>query len=93
VSKIFVGDTGTAIIVDCGSDISTATVHDIKVRKPNGDVVVWSASIYQNNFLKYITVDGDLNLAGDYFVESIITLPSWKGTGETDRFTVYKRPF
>lgn len=88
--KIYVGDVGTIITVDCGEDISTATVNQLAVQKPDGTVVTWEASVYNTNYLRYTVQTDDLDQAGVYKVQSKITLPSWSGLGETDEFTVYE---
>lgn len=88
--KVYVGDYGTVISVDCGEDISTATVTELKVQKPGGDTVTWTASIYGTDYLRYIIQDGDLDEAGVWKVQAAVTLPSWKGLGETDTFTVFE---
>ena len=87
--KVYVGDIGTDIIVDCGEDISTATKTKISVKKPDGSKVLWSASIYNTNYLKYTTVANDLNQSGKYKVQASLTLGAWSGLGETACFTVY----
>jgi len=88
--KVYVGDYGTVITVDCGEDISAATITQIKVQKPGGTVVTWGASLYGTNYLQYTTVNGDIDESGIWKVQASVTLPSWKGLGETDTFTVYE---
>lgn len=87
--KIYVGDVGTAIICNCGEDVSTATSRKIKIKKPDGTEVEKDAEVYQTNYFKYVTVTGDLNLEGLYKVQPTMTLGSWSGSGETDEFQVY----
>lgn len=87
--KVYVGDIGTDIIVNCGSDISDATDRKLMVKKPDGSIVEWDADIYQSNYLKYTIVDGDFNLQGVYKLQASLTLSGWSGRGETVNFTVY----
>ena len=90
IQKIYVGDIGTDIIVDCGSDISTATVHELKVKKPDRTIVTWSADILNTKFIKHITVSGDLNQSGTYTIQSHIVIPSvGEWLGESASFVVY----
>ena len=35
-TKVYVGDAGTVLTLDCGQDISAATARAILVRKPDG---------------------------------------------------------
>lgn len=89
--KVFVGDIGTAIILDCGEDVSAGINPRIAYQKPSYDGVSgeWVAEVYQSNYLKYVTVDGDFDEAGDYRVQAKLTLSSWTGRGETAIFKVY----
>lgn len=90
MSKTYVGDYGTVFTVNCGEDISAATVTQINIKKPGGSEIDWTASIYGTNYLQYTIQDGDLDESGVYKVQAALTLPSWKGLGETDTFTVYE---
>lgn len=87
--KPYVGDIGTVIIVNCGSSIEGATTKNLKVKKPDGVFVTWSAEIYQSNYLKYTTVDGDFNIEGVYYLQASIVVSGWTGLGETANFRVY----
>ena len=87
--KIYVGDVGTEIILDCGVDISSATVKNIQVKKPDGTLATWSADIYNTNYLKHTVVTGELDIKGNYSVQSYIESASWSGRGEVSKFRVY----
>lgn len=87
-NKYYVGDVGTDIIVDCGSTITGATDLKLKVKKPDGSTVEWTAAIDGTDNLKYTTIAGDFNLAGTYFLQSSLTLGGWSGLGEVAQFVV-----
>jgi hypothetical protein len=87
--KVYVGDVGTDIIVDCGQDISGATSTSLEVNKPDGTNVSWTATIYQSNYLKYTIIADDFDQEGIYRVQSKLTLGGWTGRGETANFRVY----
>lgn len=91
MGKIYVNDIGTEITVDCGSDISSATTLELYVHKPNGKNVTWTCILSGTNYIKYTTVSGDLDQAGEYSIQSHLVLPTWSGSGETATFNVYKR--
>jgi len=91
MSKNYVGDIGVNIDVDCGTDISTATGQVLKVKKPGGAEVEWTASIYNTNYLRHTTVDGDFDEEGEYKLQSYLTLSGWTGLGETASFTIYNK--
>jgi hypothetical protein len=87
--KVYVGDVGTEIIVDCGQAITGATGTTLEVEKPDGTEKSWTATIYGTNYLKYTIQTDDLDIAGVYKVQSKLTLGGWTGKGETDKFRVY----
>lgn len=82
MSKIFAGDVGTELILECGVDISSATLRRIKVRKPDNSLVTWTATSNTSTSIKYIVQAGDLDLEGTYKLQALITMPSWSGSGE-----------
>ncbi len=92
-NKVYVGDVGTAIVVDCGYDISEATDTSLKVRLPDGTSVTWAAEIHaidgETRYLRYVTKAGDFQAAGNYRLQASLTLNGWSGLGETASFTVY----
>jgi hypothetical protein len=95
VDKIYVGDVGLAILLDCGSDVSDATSPKIKCLKPNGTEVDWDAEIYsidgEAKYLRYLTQASDLNQAGRYRLQASLTLFGWSGRGATATLNVYNR--
>ena len=89
--KHFVDEVGTVITVDCGCDITGATGTALKVKKPDGTEVSWTATIYDSNYLRYTTVSGDLDQVGVYYVQSYLTIGGWTGRGETAEFIIYDK--
>lgn len=79
---MFVGDIGTEISLDCGMDISAATVRRIIVKKPNDDVVSWDAVLDGESSIKYIAQPGDIDMAGEWQIQAYIEMPGWNGRGE-----------
>lgn len=89
MTTIFVGDVGTEFILDCGVDISTATVRKIIVRKPiTGERVEWSAVAEGTTSIKYTTILGDISSAGIMTLQSYIEMPAWKGYGNKVNITI-----
>jgi hypothetical protein len=87
--KVYVNDVGTQIILNCGTDLSGATLLRIKVKKPNGVSVTWTALPYMTTQIAYTTILGDLDQVGVYKIQAYVETPSWKGHGETLNLTVY----
>lgn len=83
MSKIYIGDIGTNIIVDLGSDITTATVKKIKYKKPDGTEGEWLANISGTRFFTYTSVSGDLDPIGKWILNAYVEMPAWQGHGET----------
>ena len=54
-NKVYMGDAGTVILLNCGVDISEATTTQIKVKKPDNSVEVWDAEIYEEKYVRYVT--------------------------------------
>jgi hypothetical protein len=91
-----VGDVGTIFegtFYDGGVivDISAATTKEILFRKPDGTVVTKTGTFSTDGTdgkLRYTTIAGDLDQAGDWRVQGYIVTPtgSWKSSVET--FTV-----
>jgi hypothetical protein len=94
VMRHYVGEIGKTIILDCGVDVSAATSTKIKVKKPDGTIVTWNADVYTisgvTNYLKYVTVSGDFDQAGQYEVQAYVTIGGYTGYGLTSRFEVYE---
>jgi hypothetical protein len=87
-NKYYVGDIGTVIDVDLGENISTATSVAFSILKPDGTTETWEAEIYADNYLRYATQEGDLDQAGTYKIQPLITLLAWSGRGETAEFEI-----
>lgn len=91
-NKIYIGDTGLAIICDMNANISGATNIVLNVRKPDGTIVIWNAEEHsidgESNYVKYITQEDDLDQRGRYKVQPRATISGWTGRGETAEFRV-----
>ena len=87
-SQFYLGDIGTEIIVDVCSDISTATLVSLKVMKPDGTEHTWVGTVYQTQYIRYITQVGDFDQVGEYRVQPYIEMPGWEGRGDTATFKV-----
>jgi hypothetical protein len=92
VKTVFVGDVGTEFILDCGVDVSEATVMKIIVAKPcGGPVVEWPAVAEGPNAIKYKALAGDLDVDGIYCIQAYIEMPGWSGSGEAAIFEARRK--
>lgn len=88
-SKVYLGDTGTVITLDCGQDVSSATARAIEARKPSGDVVSWTASASGADAISYTTDDDDIDEVGDWRLQAHVTTAAGEWLGETVTLRVY----
>lgn len=91
MSKTYVGDTGTAIVLDCGVDISTASALTIEVRRPDASLVTWAATPDGSMALRYVTLADTLNMPGTWRVQALVTMQGGKWRGETVTLSVFER--
>lgn len=91
--KRYVDEIGTEVIVDCGRNITSAELLEIKVKKPDGTLATWTAEVYTANKTKirYVTVAGDFDQSGQYEVQSHVKMSGWDGLGATAQFEVYDK--
>ncbi len=91
-NKYYVGDIGTDVIVDVGSDITTASLTNLSVKKPSGKEVTWVGAVVQTTKIAYTTVAGDFDEPGTYKLQSLVTLLSgWSGRGDCTSFIVHNK--
>jgi hypothetical protein len=92
MSKVYVGDTGTAIVLDVGVNISAASAQSIEAQRPDGSTVSWAGTIFETNKVRFVTQADSLNVAGDWKLQSRVVLPTGTWLGEVVKLTVH-RPF
>jgi hypothetical protein len=88
-SKSFVGDIGTRITLDCGTNISAASALSIEVRKPDGTATSWTATLSGTDSLYFDTVADTLDQAGDWRLQAKVVIGTGTWRGETVLLTVY----
>jgi hypothetical protein len=92
MSKYYVGDIGTEILVDTTIDISLASSLILKVRKPSGRLVEWTGLLGPANALgeyttiRYVVVADDWDEGGIWKLQAYVVTALWRGRGETVTF-------
>lgn len=81
MNTAFIGDTGTEITLDCGVDISSATVMKILAKPPRGAVKQWSAQLEGSRTIKYVLQPNDLHVPGVWVLQAYVEMPGWQGRG------------
>lgn len=72
MTTIYQNDINAVIQIDTElTTLATATELKILVLKPSGAIDVWVATQYlSTSFLNYLTIAGDLNEVGDYYIQA-----------------------
>lgn len=93
MGKIHKDDDGTVFILNCKSDISTATVVKMLIKKPSGAEVEWTGALLEQGgntfYIQFDSAAADLDEAGLYLVQASVLMPDWGGKGELNSFRVY----
>lgn len=89
MNKVYVGDAGTIITLDCGTDISSATARSIEVKKPDGSTTSWAASASGTTALQFTTVAGTFDQAGTWKLQAKVTIGTGVWRGATVALPVY----
>ena len=80
--------------IDCGEDLSSATVLQLTFLKPTGSTINVSATVIDTQYLSYATAQNlstgktILDMAGNWAVCPYIETPTFKGYGESTEFIV-----
>jgi len=90
MSKHYINEIGTDIILNCGTDISDATSVKIKYTKPDGTTGEWTGAVYNTNYVKYTLASGNLNAGGVWQLQAYVVSPNWTGYGEMVEILVYE---
>ena len=101
VEELHVGDWGTIIRVtvndcsDSGSsvlDLSATTTKQIIFRKPDGTILTKTATFTTDGTdgkIQYTTVNGDIDIAGDWKIQVYLVFPSGSWRTDIGNFNVY----
>jgi hypothetical protein len=81
--KVYQGDVGTIVRIDCNDTISTATNTFIMAKKPDGTLKAWTATIHGTEYLTYTLTAQDTDIVGIIYVQPKLTLSGWTGRGKT----------
>lgn len=99
MSKHYIGEIGTQILLDCGIDISDITNSRIYYKKSNLIVGTWDASLYSSYsdlasgegtyYVSYTLAGTDINVAGEWELQAVVanTVGTWYG--ETASMLIY----
>lgn len=99
MSKHYVNETGTDLILDLGVDIGTVAASFINYKKPGGTTGSWPASLYSSHselagvvgtyLLKRTLVYGDLDVSGEWIFQGYVAAATGTWWGEAVRVNIY----
>lgn len=99
MSKHYLGESGTSLILDTGILVGSANFKYINYRKPDGLTGTWSASFYSSYsqiagavgtyFLNHTLVATDLDTPGKWRFQSSIGAIDGTWLGETVEILIY----
>lgn len=90
MSKTYIGDTGTEVILDCGQDVSSASARTIEARKPDGSTVSWPAVAEGANGIKATSAADTFDQAGAWRLQARVTIGAGTWRGETATLRVFE---
>ena len=92
MTKIYIGDIGTAIVLDTGQSLAGASAVSIEALKPGGTTASWPGTVVESNKIQFLSLADTFVAAGEYKLQAKVALPSGTWRGETVALTVH-RPF
>lgn len=91
MNKVYVGDTGTVIVLDCGQNVLAAVTRSIDVRRPDGSSTSWYAIPNGTNAIQATLGPGELTMPGAWRLQANVEMPSGSWRGATTVLRVYPR--
>jgi len=84
---IYVNDTGVTISLETKFDIQTMTKFEMHVKKPDGRLRKWTASLSGTTAMVYTLITGDINIPGVYTLQAYVEGPGVRLHGLPVSFT------
>jgi len=90
--KIYIGDVGTTIEVDMQESLVGFSGFKFLVKKPKADgsgdeLKTWTAvtksGVGNEKLLVHVTVAGEVDAPGHYYIQPYGEVTGWKGRGDT----------
>lgn len=94
--EVHIGDIGSTFICtieEDGTVVDLATATDLKIyMKTPTETKTFDASLYTDGTdgkIKYVTVEGDIDLAGEWQIQAGANIGGWQGRSSVEKFEVY----
>lgn len=89
MSKNYVGDVGTLLRVEVGTDISDATLVRLYITKPDTTTDTWTGAVSDcGKEIRYTIESGDWDQDGEYLLQSYVVTPAGTWFGDTVAFII-----
>ena len=89
MGKIYEGQVGVRIELETSSDLSGATLTEIKYKKPGGEKGTWAATADGTKIYFVTTVVGDLDTRGILQVQAHVSGVGFDLLGETAEVQIH----
>jgi hypothetical protein len=91
MNKVYVGDAGTVVVLDCGQNVEGAVTRAIEVRRPDGSFTSWPATPNGTNAIQATINANELTIAGAWRLQASVVMPNGTWRGATTVLRVYPR--
>ena len=91
MTKLYVNDVGSDIILETGLTLTGAISLKIIGRKPDFTEFEWDASIQDTTSVFHTTLVDDLDQPGIWTVQSSVEMSDGKWLGESVSFEVFRK--
>ena len=91
MSKHYIGEIGTRLLMELESEISTYDSLYLNIKKPNNDIEHGDAVIVSGIYIEHIVASGDFDQKGIYIAQPFIAMSGWSGLGDSDTFEIHSR--
>lgn len=88
--SIFLGDSGTKLILECGTTISTATKREVRYMKPSGARGTWTGGQETTTSISYVTLAGDIDEVGTWKFQAYVEILGQKLYGTVTTIKVIR---
>lgn len=90
MSKTYVGDTGTVVLLDTGTSLSAATAVTIEARKPNGALVSWTGTVSETTKIRFVSLLTTFDQPGAWILQAKAVMPTGTWLGESVSLQVHR---
>ena len=87
---IFAGSVGKEFVVETFMNLSSATLLQLRVKRPDKSVDLWTGVVYQTTKIRYVTGLNDLTSAdaGKNYLQAYVEQGSYKDYGKVTSFEI-----